>query len=459
MADIFPSDSSPPISPSALGSNLQRPTHQFKTFNDDFFKKGSSTSTSNQKFPLFSRLPLDLRLKIWTTHLQRHRFLRINILSFQADSGYGASRSTNCSNNEDVVRDQEYCIFLRNLPTPCALSRVCHEAAETSREFYRVHLPCYLNTSKEQRKTKGLALLNPEWDILDIHLQSFDNINTLKFIHFLHDLRSRDPRNQGALNLSLHIRQAKVLADLNLLSLSTIALDSYKHIIASLHRLFWRSTPLLEGRIMSGFLSHTRTIPWYNVSMPLMANSASIEFIGPDPRVFQPDMHQVWVGDDPRVISVYWDKIEKALEVRAGEAATGQAFQCRILLALETWEEPDQHQRQRHSIVDSGSVCDYLLKESKQWCSLLDKSSQFGELLESAWYRAQEKYTPNFPPVCPWDIITTRLDRTAVGFWLFEPKAFPELGSDPFTGANHEGKTVVNMVGQYPELCLFDIHL
>jgi len=437
------------------GNNLSSPTYQFKTFNDDFFLRGSSASTFNQSFHFFSQLPLDLRLKIWTVYLQRHRFLRIDILSSQPDSCFRATRSTT-SNNENVACDQEYCIFLQNSPPPCALSRVCHEAAQASREFYRVRLLCHLHNSKEQHNRKGFALLNPEWDILDIHPRSFDDESTLNLIRFLHYLRSRDPRNRGALNLSLHVRQAEALAELRIHSLPANAFESYKIIIANLHRLFWRLTSGYEARVMSGFLIHTRTLPWYNVSMPLMANNASIEFIGPDPRIFQPDMHQVWLGDDPRVISTYLKKIEETLGVQAGQATTGQALECRILLALETWKEPDRRQGGR-SIVDRASVDNYLHEESQEWSSLLDKSGPFGAILEPAWYRAQEKYAPKFPPISPAEIITTRLDRTAVGFWLFEPAAFPDPDHDPFTRANNAGKTVVNMVGKYPEICLFNL--
>ena len=186
-----------------------------------------------------------------------------------------------------------------------------------------------------------------------------------------------------------------------------------------------------------------------------MATSDSIEFIGPDPRIFQSDMYQVWVGHDPRDTSAYWNKVEKALGVRAGQATKGQDFQCRILLALETWEEPDR--RLPCSIVDRASADNYLREESKYWSTLLDKSSIFSNMLEPAWYQAEEKYAPELPPICPADVITTRLDRTAVGFWLIEQAVFPDPDDDPFTRANHAGKTVVKMVGQHPEICLFDL--
>ena len=183
MADI--SSSGAPyarISPSnLLGSDLQRSIHQFKTFNDDFFKRGSSTSTYKQNSPLFSRLAFELRLKIWTTYLQRHRFLRMTIISFQADSGFHPSQP---SNNENAPRDQQYRVCVRNLPSPCALFGVCHEAAQAWREFCRVRLPCYLATSKGLRERAGFALLNPEWDILDIHSHNLDDDHTLELIHF-----------------------------------------------------------------------------------------------------------------------------------------------------------------------------------------------------------------------------------------------------------------------------------
>jgi hypothetical protein len=96
-------------------------------------------------------------------------------------------------------------------------------------------------------------------------------------------------------------------------------------------------------------------------------------------------------------------------------------------------------------------------QEWKQWDSLLNKSGQFGVLLELAWYRAQERYGLDLPPIAPADVLTTRLDCTAVGFWLFAPTAFPDPDHDPFTGANHEGKTIVKLVGKQPELCIFGL--
>lgn len=437
------------------GSNQCEP-HQFQTFNDDFLKQNFSIPTTNDTFPLFSHLPLELRLKIWTMYLisypRRNRFLRIDIQSRAQPS------LTDTNDDHKVIDGQEYRIFLRNPPRPCVLSMVCTEAAGALSGLYRIRLPCYLNRPSAQTKREGYVLLNPEWDILDVHNTNISSRgDTASIIHFLHDLKSRDPGGTGALNLSLDTRHAIQLAELNIRSLSPRVLNSYRHTIASLNRLFWRATPSCEGRVMSGYLNHRRTLPWYNVSMPLMANSSSIDFVGLDPRPFQPDLHQVWVGEDPRGIPIYWRRIEEALGVRAGQAARGQAFQCRILVALETWREPDRYSANPHIIVDRTSAIQYLRQECESWDSLHGKSGIFGAVLEPFWYTAQDKYTPDLPPISPSEVITTRLDLTAIGFWLFEPTAFSDPNHDHFTSANVVGKTVVKLVGKHPELCLFGI--
>lgn len=431
--------------------------NEYTTFNHDFAKQKRCLSTSNNNFPLFSRLPLELRLKVWTAYLQQYRFLRIDIVSTEAETR--TSRfSPDYTDDSNVIHDQEYCIYIRNPPRPCILSTVCQEAARVSRQFYRVRIPCYLNRPRDQPRRKGFMLLHPEWDIVDVHTNYDSSFRASNIIYFLQDLKTLDPSHIGVLNLSLDGRQAEALAELNILShrLPSGALDSFRDTIANLHRLFWRVTPT-SGRVLPGYLLHLRAYPWYNISMPLMANSSCIEFIRPDPRIIQQDLNQVWLGHDPRTIPGYWSRVEETLKVRAGQATKGEAFQCQLLVAQETWEEAYDLYPLR-CINDHASVTDFLRGERKDWDGIFNHFPETVKFLKDFWYKGQAKYTPDLDPISPSDVIS-RLGNTAVGFWLFDLTALPDPKDDRFTGANVEGKTVVGLVGKQPELCLFDIGL
>lgn len=452
-----------------LKPTLPRPLgpHEFPIFNDNYhpnLSRGGGSRDDNA-FPLFGLLPAELRLRIWVMSLEQRRFLRI-VLSHKTERIVGVEpRETdwrdNLSPNSladdesrlDYAKKPTYRVLFLNAPPSSALDKACLESARVARRFYSIRVPYYLTPHGETTgpEQHSVTALNPEWDILDIH-SSDDSRTAENIVEFLHDLRTTDPRGKGTASLCIDHSQVKALAELNISSLPEPILESYKATVAGLRRLYWRTVLGEQGRVMPGWPYHTQTLPWYNVSMPLMANLSTIMFASTDIRPIAPDLHQVWFGRDPRNLPALWAQVERNLGVCAGsqEATCGQSagLQCRILLASDP----------SIPLVDRDSVDTHLATEVQSFCKLLDDERSGLPLHKSMWRTALGRYAPevNALSMNSEEVAILRVSTTAVGFWLFDPEDLGPVPDDPIT-AYYQDKTVINMstLAIEPELCLF----
>lgn len=456
-----------------MGTNLKpqlsRPPepHGFSIFNDNYHPKlnrGGGNRDENA-FPLFGLLPAELRLRIWVISLEQHRFLRtvlyrptertMDEVPDEADwpSELSTSSLADDESGLDSAKKPTYRVFFLNTPPSSALYEACSESARVARSFYSIPVPYSLTPPRETTwpGQHSVTAVNPEWDILDIH--SSDNSRTAEHIvEFLHDLRTADPRGKGTASLCIDQSQVKALAELNISRLAAPILESYKATVAGLCRLYWRTVPEEQGRVMAGWPYHTQTLPWYNVSMPLMADLSTIRFTGTDIRPIAPDLHQVWFGHDPRNLPALWDQVERNLGVCTGSQKTtrGQnaGLQCRILLA----SEPSTR------IIDRASVDIYLASEVQRFCNLLDDEWAGLPLHKSMWRTALGRYAPEVDTLSmnSEEFATLRVSTTAVGFWLLDPEVLGPVSDDPIT-AYYQSKTVINIskLAIKPELCLF----
>lgn len=347
-----------------------------------------------------------------------------------------------------------YRVFCRNAPPPSALADACLESARVARSFYSIGVSYFRTPPGESTwpEQRSVMSLSPDWDILDVYSTDEDDAQKAEHIvEFFNDLRTADTAGKGALNLCLDRCQVKALVELNIPKLAAPVLQSYKYTVAGLRRLYWRILSADPGRIMAGWFYHTRTHPWHNVSMPLMADLSTVEFAGEDPRPTAPDLHQVWVGRDPRDIPALWARVERNLGVRAGSqgATTSDrrgGLHCRFLLASEP----------RRPIVDRASVDRQLACEVRSFCEILEDEVA-GLALASMWRKALEKHTPELDTSSMnlEEILNSRVSNTAVGFWLIDPAHLGPVLDDNF----NIYKTVIDMseLAIKPELCLFNL--
>lgn len=158
---------------------------------------GSSGNGSHRTFHLFSKLPPEIGLKIWTYGLERYRILTVAVSDL---GGPKTSPPTPhyCSANQlgRIVSGRKY--FLRDIAgyKLSKLLRVCRSSRDAALAFYRVHIPA---EHIAFRPVPPLCF-NPEYDILRI--ETFGDEPTETFVDMLHDARANDPAGKGVLNLA-----------------------------------------------------------------------------------------------------------------------------------------------------------------------------------------------------------------------------------------------------------------
>ena len=380
-------------------------------------------------FSQFPMLPKELRLRIWTCSLERHRLIEVKV-DYSPASGRARPYSTTNELNK-LISGQNYTATVRALQLHSKLLRVNSESRKEALRFYRVHIPCHLQLSKESAKldaasaTEAVLYFNPEYDF--VRLVTETSV-THRIADFLHDLRAYDPKDMGLLNLALDSNGMS-------LGLSPLADISEVHakasVISSLSRLreiIWVAQSHL-GRKINGI---GNGIPSFGVrfnhSMPIKAMTPSFDLLSRDPRPVGPELKYVLTGaSDPRWMRVQLQEILRKLGIRRS-----QPVRERVLFAYE----PMLYEQQ---IYDNKTANTFLNKEQESW-------------LEAQYFRKQFtiKCAGKIPVEGPEEL--AKAVRPAVGFWLFPAEA---LG--PLEGELHHMKRMFDMTSFWPELALSNI--
>ena len=153
------------------------------------------------QFMPFSQLPSELRLEVWKHFLRRHRLINIRVGSAkhsqrlehpELESTYSI---TNTLGN--TISAANYRLHVDPGHRRTSLFWVNHEARQAALKFYRIRIPCDIETCEEKRL---LLYLNPEFDFLQI----FPDIVPNNLVHFIYDLKAYDPLGVGVVNLGIH---------------------------------------------------------------------------------------------------------------------------------------------------------------------------------------------------------------------------------------------------------------
>lgn len=344
------------MSPLNMGTaeDLSASFDRFDIFNDRYFAQESSSSrlagaSSVSTFPLWLRLPKELRLKIWTCHLGQRRYLRV-LLEEETNLSTSPGIEQEPEEHEQgsaVSSEQLECegqgeretlLRVTFLDKPKAwmsvLQLVCRESYEAYMSFYSIRLPAVIRVSRHPGSWPGggydfeniriLAHIHPDLDILSIqasHAPEIIKWNLLPL--FLHTLVQCDFSPAGVRfgirNLCVdlvHLSGGYALDandeddedDMNIPPSAILA--SVRLTVSHLRNLYLRLvTGHLEPRTTTGPLTGSGAQPWYNASMPIIPDplwgwSGTVEAVeGVDPRLAQPegvaDLHQVVSTLDP----------------------------------------------------------------------------------------------------------------------------------------------------------------
>lgn len=466
-------------------------------FNSRYFARQSSPALdADAKFPLFAQLPRELRLQIWAWHLRRRRFLRIlleegvgaqqggsepepEILHAGDDDEWASIFAAGPSETETET-ETRICssasptapllrVTFLGAPVPAmpALRLVSREARDAHNSVYRIRLPALARIpwgvgTRDCTTTRIVAHLNPELDILSLQTPSSSDIVALNLLPlFLHHLHQHDfspsPLRFGVRHLCVDLRHLggdyrdsgdEARPD-GPSQLAPDILASVRLAVLNLRGLYLRLTTAshLEPRVMSGPFANTRSLPWYNASVPVLPGASwgfpcEVEPVrgGGDPRLADPegaaDLRQVWIGSQLRPSLDAWAGLRRAWGVPAGG---GAGTRVRALVGLDAeglvWAGRTDCGGGRGS-----SLRAYLREERAAWRSLTDPATEMGALMRECFQNAQRTFIPGHLVVAPEEWISRREPHTAVGFWLIDPEV---LEAAETTG--YAGKKIANL--------------
>ncbi len=312
-------------------------------------------------FTLFPQLPVELRLCVWRSYLQRKRLVSITVWPFgeaddaTAKAGQDACFYTGRNKLGKVVSGKAYELVTNTDHRLSPLLSVNAEARGAALDYYRLRMP-FCAAPGYVSDDARLVYLNPEFDIVHVNpprqpaqfLRPDEPPTEVQeevpaqdlFADFLHDCRAFDPRGRGILNLaigngspdSLHLPDGmpsstsvrpfhpfhpfSVHAHLlpHLLTstdpdlVAPCALEAFRATLAGLWSLFlYCHVGITGGELLQGDLRLNR-------SVPLEPAAEDIVFLGTEPRDIALDVDLVSLGPDPRASLWAWRDMEQKLD-------------------------------------------------------------------------------------------------------------------------------------------------
>ncbi len=170
----------------------QESAPHLQLLNDAYFQPCVPDSATHGNWPLFPRLPAELRLHVWLMFLRQHRIIELFLRRPEVGQrrAAGGPRQYYATSNHlgRVISAQNYDRTLGGRGYPASLSpllRVNSEARRAALSFYRIHLP---------HDGNRVLYLNPEYDLFFVHA---NGMLEFEVADFLHDVRAYDPKDEG----------------------------------------------------------------------------------------------------------------------------------------------------------------------------------------------------------------------------------------------------------------------
>jgi hypothetical protein len=302
------------------------------------------------------------------------------------------------------------------------LLSVNRESREVALRFYRVHIPCYLQTSEDgiERTIRSTLYFNSEYDFIHLSGRGPEHL----FVDFLHDLKAYDPQDVGLLNLALDSNGMTHLRSLTNVS-EAAAKASLIASLSRLQQLIW-IVHSHGGRGVIGLLDGFRGVGvQFNHSIPVKSLRPSFNLLRRDPRPVGPELKYVMTASsDPRQMRVQWRELLQRWEIHQV-----QPTRERVLFAYD----PPCYEQQ---VYDIRTANIFLEEEEAKWLRIQQRSKG-----------VVRKLAGKAPIEGPEEL--AKAVRPAVGFWLFPAEA---LGG--FDGDISSMKKVFDLTGHWPELAL-----
>ncbi|KAF4630742.1 hypothetical protein G7Y89_g7399 [Cudoniella acicularis] len=351
-------------------------------------------------FGQFLILPAELRLRIWQVAVEQHRLLEVEIEP-PSDSGDAPPYSTiNALNN--LISGRNYFATVQGYQLHSKLLYINRESREVALRFYRVHIPCYLQSSKDgiERTIRATLYFNPEYDFIHLRARGPEH----PFVDFLHDLKAYDPQDVGLLNLALDTNSMNHLYSLTNVSeaAARASLVAFFIAIAAAH---------LDSPFSRWARDHGTVARFPRRRSPIQPLDAQL-------------MCVLTAGSDPRQMRVQWRELLQRWEIRQVQSTRERVFFAYDPLSYE------------QQVYDIRTANKFLKEEEAKW---LEAQQQ--------WKGVVRKHAGKVPIEGPGKL--AKAVRPAIGFWLFPAEALGGLDED-ISGM----KKVFDMTGHWPELAL-----
>lgn len=376
-------------------------------------------ATHDVDFTHFTRLPKELRLKIWRCALQRQRIIGLRLINQRGRT------AEEVGENPDAIRNGErYFTTVNGTQVLSKLLRVSKESREEALLFYRVHLPC--SFTGVGTKSHGTFHYNPEWDFLSISSEwPAQDI----LINFLYRLKTiHDPRHLGLLNFVIDSNGllANGLYEVKPSDLDVKARSAFVETLGQLREVWFASTSLV-GRQITGMLSGLMTSETiYNRSFPIWTNVPTFERASRDVRPISLDLERTTGLGDMKDLVQLW------LAMQRMWCASKPSTDYGLLLCFGPTGD---------NISDRKSAETWLQKQEDQWNGrgheadfLRGKQVKWPIGAEAEAYKNED---------------LSKAVRPAFGFWLFPIEALNAINA---------GGDFSDMKDHWPELALSPLH-
>jgi hypothetical protein len=374
-------------------------------------------------FPLFPVLSTELRLRIWQYSIEQHRLLEVEVNRPRPRGSEDAPLYSTTNALDKLISGRNYTATVQGCHLHSKLLHVNSESRQVALKFYRVHIPCYFQTS-EYTTIKSTLYFNPEYDFMFLRAQDSPEHT---FVDFLYDLKAYDPKDIGLLNLALDMNSMRTLHSLTNIS-EAPARATFVDSLRRLQEIIWVAESMC-GRAILGPLDNFQGVGVrFNHSMPIKAITPAFNFLRQDPRAIGPDLKYVLTAcSDPRQMRVEWRQLLAKWEIR-------QALQTKERV-LFTCQVPGEQQ-----VCDIKTANKFLKEEEERWLRV-----------QQRWHRVVMKHAGKVPVEGPEEL--AEAVRPAIGFWLFPAEALGGLEGD-LSGT----KKVFDMTGHWPELALSSLY-
>lgn len=379
-------------------------------------------------FPLFPRLPADVRYLIWEKALSHERLLRIAVQVVAKEKKSTTNSANTCRRLHRPGKG--YHIILKERQAISKLFCVTSESRRAALSFYRVHLPCRYDRGG-QMEENGTLYLCPELDIVEIETNENSKQSARGFASFAQDVWTHDPRRIGLVNLSIpatYFINANVGGKIRLAEQGQSSL--LRQVIFRLERVIFSQRHIVQRMIHPITFLYPGGGFKMNRSVPITPSITRFNRLPTDPRPIEEELKKMHVGYHlPHRAVRAWFRLLRRLRLQENQLK----IDYRFLLSHES------HSSLR--ICNRGDANNWVQEEDKKWKEILkEKRKRYKE-------RAREE-TPAELAKAP---------RPAMGFWMFPLESIGALpGIDKCRLLEPRGRSrgFLDMSKYSPQLCL-----